>query len=195
MTQILCVAGSLRSGSYNVRLLEAAQALIAGAGHQPLSLDADTLRALPLMDQDLEAREGLPDAAKQIKRAFAGADGVLMACPEYNGSITPLLKNIIDWTSRPDDDHPASACFGGKPMALIGASPGGLGGLRGLRHVREILGNLGALVVPAQLAVARAGEAFPGDGSAVLSDERQQQALAAVVDNLLHWVRAARGAA
>lgn len=192
MDQYLCLSGSLRTDSFNTRLMHVARGLLDGTGRRTVTAEADELRALPLMDQDLEARDGLPGPAMRLKQAFAEADGVLIACPEYNGSITPLLKNIIDWVSRPDDALPAARCFGGKPIALIAASPGGLGGLRGLRHVREILGNLGALVVPAQFALAGAGEAF--DASGLLQDARKEKALAAVIDDLLHWVRAAKGA-
>lgn len=192
MNRFLCLSGSLRADSFNTRLLGVARGLLDGAGGQSEAVSADTLRALPLMDQDLEAREGLPEPARQLKRAFAEADGLLIACPEYNGSVTPLLKNVIDWVSRPDEELPATRCFGGKPMALIAASPGGLGGIRGLRHVREILGNLGALVVPAQFALPAAASAF--DDSGLLSDPKRQQALAAVIDDLLFWSRAAKGA-
>lgn len=192
MNQFLCLSGSLRADSFNTRLLGVARSLLDGTGRETQMVSAEDLRALPLMDQDLEAREGLPEAAKRLKRAFHAADGVLISCPEYNGSITPLLKNVIDWVSRPDDELPASRCFGAKPVALIAASPGGLGGLRGLRHVREILGNLGALVVPAQFALPAAGDAF--DDSGLLRDAKRQQALAAVIDDLLFWVRAAKGA-
>lgn len=191
MNRFLCISGSLRADSFNTRLLGVARSLLDGTGRETEVLSAEDLRALPLMDQDLEAREGLPEAAMRLKRAFDAADGVLIACPEYNGSITPLLKNIIDWVSRPDEELPAARCFGGKPMALIAASPGGLGGMRGLRHVREILGNLGAVVVPAQLALPAAGDAF--DDSGLLREAKRQQALAAVIDDLLFWVRAAKG--
>lgn len=192
MHQILCLSGSLRSASFNTRLLHVAHEVIDTRGAHGAPVAADTLRALPLMDQDLESSDGLPTAAQELKKAFAGADGILLACPEYNGSITPLLKNVIDWVSRPDEALPAARCFGGKPVALISASPGGLGGLRGLRHVREIIGNLGALMVPKQFALGSAGDAF--DEAGALHDARKQQALDAVIDDLLHWVEAAKGA-
>lgn len=192
MQEFLALSASLREGAYNTRLLRAACRLLDGAGRSTRLAEPGDLRALPLMDQDLEAREGLPEPARRLKRAFATADGVLLACPEYNGSITPLLKNVIDWVSRPDEDYPAKRCFARKPVALIAASPGSLGGLRGLRHVREILGNLGAVVVPAQFALAGAGEAFDDEGN--LAEQRQQQALAAVIDELLYWAAAHKGA-
>ena len=105
MNQFLCLSGSLRAESFNTRLLGVARGLLDGTGRETEMVSPDDLRALPLMDQDLEAREGLPDAAIRLKRAFAEADGVLIACPEYNGSITPLLKNIIDWVSRPNEAY------------------------------------------------------------------------------------------
>lgn len=192
MNRFLCLSGSLRAESFNTRLLGVARGLLDGAGGQSEAVSADTLRALPLMDQDLEAREGLPEPARELKRRFAQADGLLIASPEYNGSVTPLLKNVIDWVSRPDEDLPAPRCFGGKPVALIAASPSALGGMRGLRHVREILGNLGALVVPAQFTLPAAGNAFDDNG--LLSDPKRRQALSAVIDDLLFWARASKGA-
>lgn len=189
MTTILCIAGSARADSFNGRLLGAAIDALRKRDCEVDVADTRALAALPMMDEDLEARDGLPPAVRPLKQRFSDADGVLLACPEYNGSITPLLKNVIDWVSRPDEALPASRCFADKPMALISASPGGLGGLRGLRHTREILGNLAALVVPAQFALGGAGKAFAENGSLV--DPGKAKALDAVVDSLLYWVRTA----
>lgn len=192
MTKILCLSGSARSASFNTRLLDAAVRLLEEREVDVTRALPEDLAALPLMNQDLEAASGLPEQARSLKAAFHAADGLLLACPEYNGSITPLLKNTIDWVSRPDDALPAPACFQERPMALIAASPGGLGGLRGLRHVREILGNLSAMVVPRQFALAKAADAFDEQGA--LRDSRHQEALAGVVDDLLLWVHAIQGA-
>ena len=134
---------------------------------------------LPVFDQDLEAAEGMPAAAKKLKQLFREHHGLIIASPEYNSSITAALKNAIDWVSRTEtDDDPPLAAFAGKTAILCAASPGALGGLRGLVHVRAILGNIGVTVLPDQLAVSQAHAAFRPDGS--LSDEKQ----AAKVKNL-----------
>jgi NAD(P)H-dependent FMN reductase len=99
----------------------------------------------------------------------------LIACPEYNSSITPLLKNAIDWASRSAPGETPLQCFDGKVAALLAASPGALGGLRGLVHVRSILGNIGVIVLPGQLAVGRAQDAFGPDGK--LTDPKQNAAV------------------
>lgn len=192
MTKVLCLSGSARAESFNTRLLDAAIAVFETRGVEVVRVAPADLAALPLMDQDLEAASGLPEQAKSLKAAFHSADGILLACPEYNGSVTPLLKNVIDWVSRPDEALPAPACFQERPMALIAASPGGLGGLRGLRHVREILGNLSAMVVPRQFALAKAGDAF--DDAGALRDQKHQAALEGVIDDLLLWISAIQGA-
>ena len=125
---------------------------------------------LPLFDQDLEQAEGPPEAAVRLKEQFLAHDGLLISSPEYNSSISPLLKNAIDWVSRPAEDESPLAAYQGKVAALMAASPGALGGLRGLVHLRSILSNIGVLVLPNQVAVPRAFEAFGEDGK--LQDEK-----------------------
>ncbi|WP_420426721.1 NADPH-dependent FMN reductase [Algiphilus sp.] len=189
--KVLCLSGSARAASFNTALLEVAAAELAARDIDVMRIAPSDLRALPLMDQDLESASGLPEQARALKASFHAADGIVWACPEYNGSVTPLLKNVIDWVSRPDDALPAPACFQRRPMALLAASPGGLGGLRGLRHVREILGNLSAMVVPRQFALAKAGDAFDAQGA--LRDSKNQEAVAGVMDDLLFWMQAIHG--
>ena len=117
-------------------------------------------------------------------------DGLLIASPEYNSSITPLLKNIIDWVSRPSNGENALIAYQGKVAAIMSASPGRLGGLRGLVHLRSILSNIGVLVIPDQVAVGEAHRAFGSDGNLV--DEKTQESvkgLGADVAKLLNWNR------
>ena len=109
--------------------------------------------------------------------------GLLLSCPEYNSGITPLVKNVIDWASRPLPGEPGLACYLGKVAGLISASPGGLGGLRGLVQVRMILGNINVLVIPEQFALAKAHEAFDADGN--LKDPAHQTAVANVGKRLV----------
>lgn len=177
--RLIVFAGSTRRESWNRKLAAAAAGMAreAGAEVTPLEL-ADY--PMPIMDEDLEAAEGLPANALKLKDLFKAHDGFLVSCPEYNGSITPLLKNTIDWLSRPREGEAQLACFGGKVAGLFGASPGGLGGLRGLVHVRAILSGIGTHVVPAQFALGGAQEAFNPDGS--MADPAKAKAVRAVVD-------------
>jgi NAD(P)H-dependent FMN reductase len=133
---------------------------------------------LPLFDGDLETREGLPANGRKLKDLFLAHQGLLMSCPEYNSSISGVWKNMIDWVSRRVPGEAPLACFDGKVAAIMSASPGVLGGLRGLVHVRAILGNIRVLVLPDQVAVTKAGEAFNPDGS--LKDPKQHAAVEAL---------------
>lgn len=153
--QLLAIAGSLRRDSYNQALLVHLIAGAEAAGARVTRPDPKLL-ALPLYDGDLEAESGLPAAARTWQQLLHAHDGLLVAAPEYNGSFTPLLKNAIDWASRPVKGAADSgrAVFEGRAAGLAAASPGALGGLRGLRHVREVLTNLGMVVAPQQMAVA-----------------------------------------
>lgn len=169
--QILAFAGSTRRESFNARLLRigVAGAQAAGAAVTLINL-ADY--PLPLFDQDLEAEQGLPANALALKELFLKHDGLLIASPEYNSSITPLLKNTIDWVSRQSPGEAPLAAYRGKAAALLAASPGKLGGLRGLVHVRSIFSNIGVLVMPDQIAIPEADHAFADDGR--LKDGKRQ---------------------
>ena len=139
---------------------------------------------MPLFNQDLEAQEGLPDSVVQFKALLKSHQGFIISCPEYNGSITPLLKNAIDWASRPGPgDAPALDCFKGKVAALLATSPGGLGGIRGLVHVRAILEGIGVLVITEQKAIPGAYQAFDEQGN--LRDEKQLKAVQAIATKLV----------
>jgi NAD(P)H-dependent FMN reductase len=133
---------------------------------------------MPVYDGDLEAKDGLPAKAKEFKNLMLAHQGLLISAPEYNSSITAVLKNTIDWASRPSPGEAPLACFTRKVAGLVSASPGALGGLRGLVHVRSILGNIGVLVIPDQVAVAKAHEAFHPDGN--LKDAKQHAAVQGV---------------
>jgi chromate reductase len=165
MTRILAFAGSARRDSFNKRLLALAVAGARNVGAEVTLLDLRDL-PLPLYDGDLEAEQGLPANARQLKTLMKEHQGLLLACPEYNSSITPLLKNALDWASRPESKDEASLiAYRGKVAGLVAASPGALGGLRGLRHVREILSNISVLVIPQQFALIKAHEAFDAAGA------------------------------
>ncbi len=176
--RILAFGGSLRRDSFNQKL-----AVLAAAGAREAGAEVTLIALrdfpLPVFDQELEDAEGLPAEAKRLKQLFREHHGLLIASPEYNSSISGALKNALDWVSRAETDaEPPLVAFSGKTAVLGAASPGALGGLRGLVHVRAILGNLGVTVLPDQVAVSKAQEAFKPDGS--LADAKQ----AAKVKNL-----------
>ncbi len=131
---------------------------------------------MPIYDGDLEAKSGLPENAERLQALFMEHNGLLIAAPEYNGSITPVLKNTIDWISRRDGAADLR-CYTGKTAGLV-AIGGGNGGLRGLVHVRQILGNIGVLVIPEQAAIRGAWTAFDEDDE--LKDEEQRGTVEAV---------------
>jgi chromate reductase, NAD(P)H dehydrogenase (quinone) len=169
--KILAFAGSARKDSFNKKLVKIAVAGAKATGTEVTYLDFRDL-PLPLYDGDLEESEGLPDNARKLKAMMKTHQGFLIACPEYNSSITPLLKNAIDWASRPDLDEAPLACFKDKVAILMSTSPGALGGLWGLVHVRSILSNIGVLVLPDQKAIGNALQAFDENGN--LKDKSQQ---------------------
>jgi chromate reductase, NAD(P)H dehydrogenase (quinone) len=173
-TKILAFAGSARKDSFNKKLVKIAAQGGRAAGAEVTYLDFRDL-PLPLYDEDIEAIEGLPDNVLKLKELMKAHQGFLIACPEYNSSITPLLKNAIDWASRPEPGEPSLVCFKEKVAVLMSASPGGLGGLRGLVHVRSILGNIGVIVLPEQKAIGNAYDCFDESGN--LKDESQQAAI------------------
>ncbi|MHC4948537.1 MAG: NADPH-dependent FMN reductase [Planctomycetota bacterium] len=162
--RILAIAGSLRRESWNRKVLRHAARGARDAGAEVTELDLGDYR-LPVYDGDLEAAEGLPENALRLKDVFLAHEGLLLACPEYNSSITAALKNAIDWVSRPREGEPPLACFAGRVAALMAASPGGLGGLRGLVTVRAILGSIRVIVLPEQVAVPAVHEALDEDGA------------------------------
>ena len=172
--KILAFAGSTRTDSYNKKLVKVAAAGARAAGAEVTALDLRDL-PMPLFDQDVEAAEGLPAHARTFKALLLVHQGLLISAPEYNSSMLGVLKNAIDWASRPAPGEAPLACFSGKVAALMSASPGALGGLRGLVHLRAMLGNIGALVLPGQVVVPKAHEALALEGT--LKNAKQQAAV------------------
>ncbi len=179
--KILAFAGSTRIDSYNKKLVKIAAAGAKAAGAEVTYIDLRDL-PLPLFDEDLEAQEGLPANARTFKDLMISHQGLLIASPEYNSSLTAVLKNAIDWASRPAPNEAPLAAFAGKVATIMSASPGALGGLRGLVHLRSILGNIKVLVLPDQIAVPKAYEAFNADGT--LKDPKQQESIEQLGDGL-----------
>jgi chromate reductase len=172
--KILAFAGSARTNSFNKSLVKIAAQGAKNAGAEVTYIDFRDL-PMPLFDEDLEAAEGLPENVIKFKQLMKSHQGFLIACPEYNSSITPLLKNAIDWASRPEPGEPpmSLSCFRNKVAVLMSASPGGLGGLRGLFHVHSILSSIGVLVLPDQKSISNAYQAFDQAGNLV--DPKQQE--------------------
>jgi NAD(P)H-dependent FMN reductase len=184
--KILAFAGSTRAGSFNKKLVRIAAEGARAAGASVTMIDLRDY-PLPVYDGDLEASHGLPENAVKLKELFRSHSGLLIAAPEYNGSITGVLKNTIDWISRRAEGERPLASFTGKVAALLSASPGALGGLRGLVHVRQILSGINVLVISEQRAISRAAEAFDAQGR--LRDPDQQSAVEAVGAHLTEIVR------
>jgi len=178
--KILAFAGSARTQSWNKKLIRIAADRAREAGGEITLIDLRDF-PMPLYDGDVEASEGLPEKARALKRLVIAHAGLLLSCPEYNSSIAPLLKNAIDWVSRPQPNEPHA--FRGKIAGLLAASPGNLGGVRGLFTVRQVLTVLGTIVLPTQFALARAAEAFADDSS--LRDLSHLAAVDAVVSQLV----------
>jgi NAD(P)H-dependent FMN reductase len=173
--KILVLPGSLRTGSHNARLaaLAAKELALLDAEVTRISLDD---YELPLFDADLAAASGPPVAALKLRQALVAHRGVFITSPEYSASVTPLLKNAIDWVSRVHErGEPTYAAFKGRVFALGSATSGG-GGIRSLMALRQILElGCGALVIPEQISVPRAELAFDDD------DNLKDEALAAVL--------------
>ena len=170
MPTILGLSGSLRSGSYNTALLRAAEGLMpAGA-----TLEIATLHGIPLYDGDAEARDGIPPSVQKLKDQIVGCDGLLLATPEYNNGIPGVLKNGIDWLSRPVSEIPR--VFGNRPVAVIGASPGGFGTILAQDAWLSVLRTLGTRPwFGGRLMVSRAGQVFNESGEMV--DEKMKALL------------------
>ena len=187
--RILAFAGSLRSGSYNRKVLAVAADGARGAGADVSRIDLRDF-PLPVYDGDLEASGGLPEGARKLKAHFERADGLLLACPEYNAGIPGTLKNVLDWVSRPGPGERPLQSFKGKVAALCSASTGALGGVRGLLQVRLVLGSIGVVVLPEQVSLPKAAEAFDDEGNVL--DPGRRKALMELGGALAHATRALR---
>ncbi len=180
--RLLAFGGSLRAASYNQKLATLAADAARDAGADVTLIALRDFR-MPLFDEDLEASEGMPEAARKLKELFAKHDGLIIASPEYNSTITAALKNAIDWVSRATspDEKPLSV-LSGKKAAILSASPGGYGGARSLAQLRPFLENIGITVLPDQVSIPKAYEAFAEDGQLV--DPEQAAAVKSLGEKL-----------
>jgi NAD(P)H-dependent FMN reductase len=181
--KILVIPGSLRTGSHNARLAATAVREFAQAGVE-VTLLSLTDFPLPIYDGDLQAKSGVPKHAVNLKRMMAAHHGVLLVTPEYNSSVPPLVKNVIDWVSRVQDPHEARGeVFRARPFAIAAASVGRMGGARALAALRLILSSLQAMVIPNQFALSHADEAY--DDVDRLKNPADSEALKALVRQLI----------
>jgi NAD(P)H-dependent FMN reductase len=183
MSRLLFLAGSARKASTNKLLAAVAASTAKAQGVDVTLIDLKDFE-MPLYDGDLEEEGRLPENAKRLKQLFVEHNGIFIASPEYNSSISHLLKNALDWISRPQSDgEPPLWAYNGKVMAIASVAPGALGGLRGLVPLRMMLGNIGVAVVPNQVAISNGFNAFDDAGG--LKDEQQSQMLNATINQLV----------
>ena len=182
---ILGISGSLRAASFNTALLHAAQELAP----PDMRIAIHRLHDLPLFDQDVE-EQGDPAPVRALKDAIAAADGLLLACPEYNGGITGVLKNAIDWASRAGRERPASP-LSGKLVCIMGASPGVTGTVRAQDALRLVLRRAGAVTEPQGEVLVFQAHTKIVDGR--LADERTREALGRHLQAFAHRLAASRG--
>lgn len=176
MSRILAFSGSARKESYNTRLLAVAASGAAAAGAEVTSVDLGSFE-IPLFNQDYEEQQGFPPGALRFKRLLQEHDGLLIASPEYNGMLTPLLKNVLDWASRAEtEDEPIYAAYTGKIAAIMSASLRYSGGRQGLGGLRQLLSDMGVMVIPDQVNIPRAESAFNPDGT-LKKESRQTRAV------------------
>ncbi|HEX7848327.1 MAG TPA: NADPH-dependent FMN reductase [Sphingomonas sp.] len=177
------IVGSVRSGSHNQALADCIASALRARHAELWRPDAAALD-LPIYHGDRE-RDDFPPAAKVLKHELAACAGLVLVSPEYNGSTSPLMKNVIDWTSRSTGDEPplAMSAFRGKPLALASASIGPYGGVRALGHLRQIVQALQAIALPEEIRVPVASTAFEADGR--LANPTAAAQLELVVDRLL----------
>ena len=168
MIDLLGVSGSLREASFNTALLRAAAKVLP----EGVSLEVATLKGIPLYDGDLEAAQGIPEAVVALRERVLACDGLLLASPEYNNGIPGVFKNAIDWLSRGEE---AKRVFGDRPVAVIGASPGGFGTILAQAAWLPVLRTLGTRSWHGgRLMVSRAGKVFDGNGELVDDAVREQ---------------------
>jgi NAD(P)H-dependent FMN reductase len=187
---LLVFAGSLRKDSYNKKL---AKILADSAGRMGAEVKLIDLNdyPLPLFNEDDEARDGIHPNALALKQLMNEADGFLITSPEYNGSYSGVLKNMIDWASRQAQGEALLQSFKDKYAAIFATSPGAFGGLRGLNQLRLLLSGIGTTVLADQIAIPKATEAFDETGQLV--SEKRQQAVDRVVEKLVNTLTKLKG--
>ncbi len=170
--RILAFAGSLREKAYTKRIVKVAAAGARAAGAEITYVDLKDY-PMPIYNTDLQDTQGFPPIATAFQRLLLEHDGLLIATPEYNGSLPAALKNVIDWTSRAIGDLKTADCYRGKFAAIMTASPGSFGGFRCLAHLRDVLTMLHVCTLPTEIAVSFVASKFDGDGDEMVDDRMQ----------------------
>jgi len=163
-TKVLLFSGSTRTDSYNKKLIVEAANLVYELGAIPTIIDLKEY-PIPLYDGDLEAESGMPENARLIRKEMIDSQVIVIASPEYNSSISAVLKNVLDWTSRKESGGSSRDAYKGKTFVLLSTSPGAGGGKRGLVHLRTIVEAIGGTVHDKELSIGKAGTVFAPDGS------------------------------
>jgi chromate reductase len=189
--RILAFAGSLRRASLNKRVLKTAIRGAEAAGAEVTYIDLRDY-PMPLYDSDDHEERGFDENALKLQGLLTEHDGLLIASPEYNGSLPAALKNAIDWASRPSDRYERSRVFRGKVAAMMTASPGSLGGVRSLAHLRGVLTSVGVHVLPQEVAVTFAEDRFAGDGEE-MTDEKMKGNLESLGAALVEMLKRTHG--
>jgi len=188
--KILALAGSTRTDSFNKKLIKIA---VKGAEESNAEVTLIDLRdfPMPIYDGDFEEENGIPENGLKFMNLMIENDGFLIASPEYNSAVSGVLKNVIDWASRPVKGMKPLVAFDGKVACLMSASPGSLGGLRGLFALRSILTNIKVLVLPQQQAISKAGEAFDETGN--LTDKKKEETILGLGKKLTEVITKLKG--
>jgi len=182
MTKLLFLAGSAAKKSLNKKLAQYASEIARDKGADIEFIDLKDYE-MPLFCTDYQDENGIPKSVLQLKKKFQDCDGFFIASPEYNSAYTPLLKNTIDWMSRPSEENePMLSAYKGKVAAISATSPGALGGLRGLTPLRVLLSNIGVHVIPTQIAI---GGTNNFDDNGQLMNDRYQSMINSQIDEFI----------
>ena len=179
---VLAFSGSTRNDSLNQKLVTEAALVTKQLGANVTLVNLKDYE-MPLYNSDLEAKDGQPIKAQELREKMKKSQVIMIASPEYNGSLSGTLKNTIDWLSRDENGQPSRDAYLGKKFVIMSTSPGPSGGVKGLAHLRSIIENIGGTVLTGQLIVPNGYEAFDGDGH--LKNEEQSQEMQNLIKSAL----------
>ncbi len=171
--RILAFASSLRQHSFNKRVLKVAVNGAEKAGAEVTYIDLNDF-PMPIYNADDQEKNGFSKQTLRLQELLSRHDGFLIATPSYNGSLPAVLKNVIDWTSRPNEMYQKADIYPGKVAAIMSASPGSLGGVRALAHLRDVLTSVKVHVLPSEVAVPFVGDKFDGNGAEMVDDQMKK---------------------
>ncbi len=170
MTQFLAFSGSNRKDSLNQKVVDC---IVSALKENGRSVTETLLQAQPVYNGDDERNDGQPEETRRFRQLLSGHDAFVIGCPEYNGFMTPLLLNAIDWATRSPEAAPDLSCFAGKTVLIVSASPGPGGGMRSSTHLKTMLSGIGSVIFPGTFAVRSASNAFDEAGKLVDESVRQ----------------------